>query len=158
MNEFVELKGYVTGKIEYACGKIETIEFPNAILNTGRQAVAASLGRKIGDAFNFYINRMEFGDGGTTDGTTTKYVSAERNGFFGTTRASMPVIATIDQSVPSQVIFTSVLPFISDANGYSLNEMSLKMATGNLYSMVTFPDLTKTQQMQITWSWRLSFI
>jgi hypothetical protein len=99
---------------------------------------------------------MLFGDGGATNGAT-KYVSSDRNGLFGITRASRPVIATVDPNIPSQVIFTSVLTF-NDANGYVLNEMALQMATGDLYSMVTFPDLTKTSQMQITWSWRLSFV
>ncbi|MCL5459921.1 hypothetical protein M3M33_14890, partial [Loigolactobacillus coryniformis] len=84
---------------------------------------------------------------------STKFVATSRNGLFGITQASKPVIASVDPNIPSQVIFTSVISF-SEANGAVLNEMALQMATGNLYSMVTFPDLTKTAQMQITWNWR----
>ena len=148
--------GYVKCVIDYDNGDQKTIEFPNTVLTKGREALSASLARKIGENYNFYINRMLFGDGGATNGST-KYVSSDRNGLFGITRASRPVIATVDPNIPSQVIFTSVLTF-NDANGYVLNEMALQMATGDLYSMVTFPDLTKTSQMQITWSWRLSFV
>ena len=39
-----------------------------------------------------------------------------------------------------------------------LNEMALQMANGQLYSMTTFPDLNKTEDMQITFNWRLNFI
>ena len=63
----------------------------------------------------------------------------------------------IDPNVNSQIILTSVLA-TGDAVGETLNEMALQMATGDLYSMVTFPDLTKTDQMSIIWNWTLSFI
>jgi hypothetical protein len=148
--------GDVQGIIEYASGEKRVIEFPNTVLTNGRVALAATLGNALGGSFNFYISRMLFGDGGTVNGVT-KFVNAERNGLFGITRASKPVIAVVDPNIPSQVVFTSVLSF-SDANGYTLNEMALQMANSQLYSMVTFPDLTKTQQMQITWNWRLSFV
>jgi hypothetical protein len=110
----------------------------------------------VGNDFNFFVSRMLFGDGGTTGGVP-KYVNTERNGLFGITRASKPVIATIDPSFPSQVTFTSVVSY-SEANGYNLNEMALQMNTGDLYSMTTFPDLGKTALMQITFNWGLSFV
>lgn len=156
INEGIETKGYVQAVIEYKSGEIETIEFPNTVLTTGRQALAAGLAHDIGDQFNFYITRMLFGDGGTSGGAT-KYVNASRSGLFGVTRASKPVIATVDPNITTQVIFTSVIPY-DEANGFALNEMALKMANDDLYSMVTFPDLNKTSQMQITWNWRLSFV
>lgn len=148
--------GFVQAIIDYDSGEREIIEFQNTVLTKGREALAACLAREIGDGFNFYVNRMLFGDGGTADGST-KFVATSRNGLFGITQASKPVIASIDPNIPSQVIFTSVIAF-SEANGAVLNEMALQMATGNLYSMVTFPDLTKTAQMQITWNWRLTFV
>lgn len=156
VHEGLKAKGDVQAVIEYRSGEVVTIEFPNTVLTTGREALAAGLAHNIGDQFNFYITRMLFGDGGTSGGSV-KYVNASRNGLFGVTRASKPVIATVDPNITSQVIFTSVIPF-DEANGYALNEMALKMANDNLYSMVTFPDLTKTSQMQITWNWRLSFV
>lgn len=156
MNENIKIKGDVQGIIEYDSGKIEIIEFPNTIVVTGRQAVAACLANKIGDNFNFYINRMLFGDGGTADGSV-KYVNANRNGLFGVTRASLPVISSINPNISTQVIFTSVIPK-DTANGYALNEMALKLANGDLYSMVTFPDLNKTNQMQITFNWKIQVL
>lgn len=158
MNICDEIKpvGYIQGIIEYDTGEKEFIEFHNTVLTTGRNALAACLTNEIGDGFNFYINRMLFGDGGTVDGTT-KFVSSSRNGLFGLTRASKPVIAVTNPDIPSQAIFTSVIAF-SEANGAALNEMALQLANGNLYSMATFADITKTAQMQITWNWRLSFV
>lgn len=148
--------GEVQVIINYANGESKTIEFPNAVLTKGREALAACLANQIDTTYNFYINRMLFGNGGTAGGTT-KYVSSSRNGLFGVTQASKPVISSVDPNIPSQVVFTSVLTF-SEANGSVLNEMALQMANGDFYSMATFPDLTKTSQMQITWNWRLSFV
>jgi len=148
--------GYVTVNIEYKDGKKENIEFKNTILRKGREALAKSLANDLGDTYQFYVNRMLFGDGGTAGGSV-KYVDTTRNGLFGITRASKSVISQVDPNIPSQVVFTAVLGF-NDANGYALNEMALQMANGDLYSMATFLDLNKTDQMQITWNWRISFV
>lgn len=159
MNEIhsqVKAYGHVQAIIEYKSGEKKVIEFPNTILRKGRNALASALANDVGDSFNFYISRMLFGDGGTAGGAT-KFVDTARNGLFGITRANKPVISQVDPDIPSQVIFTSVVAY-SEANGYTLNEMALQMNTGDLYSMVTFPDLTKTEQMQITFNWRLSFV
>lgn len=156
MKEELKTKGWVQAIIDYKSGEQEIIEFPNTILNKGREALASCLARDIGDGFNFYINRMLFGDGGTASGST-KYVASSRNGLFGITQVSKPVIASVDPNISSQVIFTSVISF-SDGNGAVLSEMALQMATGDLFSMVTFPDFTKTSQMQITYNWRQSFV
>jgi len=156
MKENVKCKGDVQVLIEFLDGSNDKIEFRNTILQTGREALAMSLANKIGNDFDFFINRMLFGDGGTT-GSAPRVVDPERNGLFGTTRISKPVVANIDANNGSQVIFTSVVTF-DEGNGFTLNEMALQLHTGDLYSMATFPGITKTAQMQITWNWRLSFI
>ena len=156
MNETIKIIGIVEKITEYIDGTKETVIFPNTILNKGRNALASSLANDVGDVYPYFINRMLFGDGGTVSGTI-KYVDAQRNGLFGITRASKPVISQVDSDIPNKVVFTSVLSF-NDANGYALNEMALQMNTGDLYSMVTFPDLNKTNEMQITYNWNISFI
>lgn len=157
MKEEVTIKGYVKGVIEYDDGKTELIEFPNTILRKGRGALASSLANEIsGEGFDFYISRMLFGDGGTAGGAT-KFVNTNRNGLFGVTRANKSVISQVDPNIPTMVTFTSVITR-SEANGATLNEMALQMNNGDLYSMATFPDLTKTEQMQLTWSWAISFV
>lgn len=156
MNENISPSGHVYGTIEYANGEKVCFNFKNAVLGKGREALAASLANSFTGEYNFYISRMVFGDGGTSGGTK-KYVNTNRNGLFGTTRASKPVISSIDSNMPYQAIFTSVLRF-DEANGYALNEMALQMANDDFYSMVTFPDLNKTSDMQITFNWRLSFV
>jgi hypothetical protein len=97
---------------------------------------------------------MIFGNAGTTGGAT-RFVNTDRNALFcGTPVVRKPVISTVDGT---QVILTSVLTF-SNAVGEVLNEMALAMYNEELYSMVTFPDFTKTGSMQITWNWRLTFV
>lgn len=157
----IDVSAKSIGKIEMIVKnrnlEIENVfNFNNNLLRTGREALASSLANDIGDSYDFFISRMVFGDSGTLDGVP-KYVNTERNGLFGMVRASKAVISTVDPNLKSQVIFTSILDF-DDANDITLNEMALQMNNGKLYSMATFGDLNKTSSIQITWSWRISFI
>jgi hypothetical protein len=154
--ELLGCRGDVDALIEFSDGSKRTLGFRNTILRKGREALVLSLANRIGDDFDFFISRMLFGDGGLV-GTSPKSVATDRNGLFGTTRVSKPIIANVDPNNGSQLILTSVVSF-DEGNGFELNEMALQMNTGDLYSMATFPGITKTQQMQITWNWRLSFI
>jgi hypothetical protein len=137
-------------------GRKNLFDVNNTILLTGRRALCKSLANQIGDSYQFYITRMLFGDGGTQSGVK-KYVNAGREGLFGVTRLSKPVISSIDGSIPTQVILTSVITF-NEIIGVTLNEMALQMSNGDLYSMTTFADLNKTEDMQITFNWRLNFV
>jgi len=156
MNEDIKALGEVSGVIEYRDGKKEKLFFKNTVLMKGRQALAASLARSFEGEYNLYISRMIFGNGGTSGGVK-KNVNTNRNGLFGTEISSKPVLSNVDSNLPNQVTFTSVLRY-NEANGNALNEMALQMSSGDLYSMVTFPDLNKTGEMQITFNWRLSFV
>ena len=156
INDKITSIGEIEMLIEYENGLEEKRVFKNDLLNSGRAAIASCLANNVDNGFNLYINRMIFGDGGTVDGNL-KTVIASRNGLFGTTQVSKPVISTINPSLSSQVILTSVISR-SEGNGSVLNEMALQLANGDLYSMATFPDLTKTSQMQITWSWRITIL
>lgn len=153
----LKTRGDVQMIIDHDSGEREIIEFPNTVLNKGREAIAASLANNFGGTYSYYINRMIFGNAGVASGNL-KYVDAGRNGLFcGTPISSKPVISAVDPDIQSQVVYTSILSN-SDAVGETLNEMALQMGTGDLYSMVTFPNLTKTGTMVITWNWRLSFV
>jgi hypothetical protein len=154
--ETIKAKGEVHVTIEYDNGKVEERFFRNTILLGGRNALAKSLANQVDDLYQFYINRMVFGDNGTSGGVP-KFVDASRSGLFGVTKLSKPVIATIDPNIPYQAVFTSVITK-SEVNGVALSEMALEMADGQLYSMVSFADLNKTSSMQITWNWRCSFV
>ena len=156
MTEEIKCLGWIDAVIEYKDGRREELHFPNQVLRNGRGALAQSLANTFGDGYNFYISRMVFGDGGTAAGAT-KFVDTGRTALFGLTRASKPVIAGVDPTTPTKAIFTSVLTF-NDANGFALSEMGLLMNNGDMYSLSTFPDLTKTDQMQITWSWSQNFV
>ena len=155
-NDNVKSVGLVNGIIHHKNGYQSVIDFKNTVLIGGRSAVVDTLTNNIGASFNNYVSRMIFGDGGV-DGSTLRYVNPERTGLFGITRATKTVIASIDATNPTQAIFTSVLGF-DDANGYGLSEMALVLNTDVLYSMATFPVLTKTSDIQIVWNWRVNLI
>lgn len=152
----LQIVGTVERITEYRDGRNEIFTHENRVLLAGRRAMALCLSNQVGDVFSLYITRMLFGDGGTQNGVK-KYVDYSRNGLFGVTRVSKPVIATMDANVPTQAIFTSTIKF-DEAVGMVLNEMALQLSTGDLYSMTTFPDLNKTEEMQITFNWRISFL
>lgn len=156
MKEQLQCRGDVEVQIEFLDGEKKKFEFRNTILKSGREALALSLANRIGSDYEFFISRMLFGDGGSVS-EVPKIVKPEINSLFGSTRVNKPVVANIDVNNGSQVIFTSVVSF-SEGNGFTLNEMALQMNNGDLYSMATFPGISKTPQMQITWRWRLSFI
>jgi hypothetical protein len=141
----------------YKDGTQDITNIKNTILYAGRCALTNSLANNYGDSYQYYITQMIFGDDGTTPDGVKRYVDAGRNGLFGTTLVRKPVLANIDNSVPTQAIFTSVIRF-DELIGVTINEMALQMANGSLYSMTTFPDLTKTEDLQLTLNWRISFI
>ena len=156
MNEESFLNGVVQRIIDYKDGHQEINELSNTILVAGKMALASTLTNTIGPSFNLYIIRMIFRDGGTLNGVPP-YVDSGRNGLFGTTRLSPPVIALIYPHLPIQAIFTSVIMF-ADILGVTINEMALQMSSGNLYSMTTFPDFTKTAEQQLTFSWNITYL
>jgi hypothetical protein len=137
-------------------GQQETFHYNNTVLMKGREALASCLANQIGDEFEFYINRMIFGDQGTSGGVP-KYVHSSRTGLFGATVVSKPVISSVDPDNLNIATFTSVISR-TEGNGYALSEMALQMANGHIYSMVTFPDISKTSSMQLTWSWSITIL
>lgn len=162
--EMMKCRGDVEVLVEHKDAPSEIINFKNTILRSGREALALSLANRVGDDFDFFISRMLFGDGGSVSGTP-KSVPTDRTSLFGTIRASKPVVANIDRNNGSQVIFTSVVSY-EEANGFNINEMALQMHgsvppggdSPSLYSLATFPGISKTSLMQLTFNWRISFI
>lgn len=152
----VKIKGDVEITIEDKDGTREKHELENTILQNGKVAQAKVLTNDVEDPFDFYIDAMVFGTNGATGGTP-KYVDESRSGLFGTTLLTKNVISSRDDSAPTTAILTSVISF-DEANGSTLNEMALKMKNGQLYSMITFPDLNKTSTQQLTINWRISFL
>lgn len=149
-------KGTIEASINYLNGETKTIKFNNTILRKGRASLALALSNRIGDDFDFFVSKMIFGDGGTNGGAP-KQVEDERQGLYGSARVIKPVISNIDPNNETQVIFTATVGN-EEGNGYELNEMALQLNNGDLYSMATFAGISKTSSMQITWTWRLSFI
>lgn len=156
INNYVKPYGEVEMLIEYADGRKSEMMYRNAILNTGKSALAQAIAGDIGTSYNLYVCKMLFGTNGTISGVP-KFVDASRNGLFGATLIAKNVTTIINPAAPTQVIFTSILTY-SDAIGSSINEMALQLANNDLYSMVTFGEVTKTGSMQITYNWRVTFV
>jgi hypothetical protein len=155
--ETVKPIGDIEMIIEYNDGRPKEVRtMKNTVLKAGRIALAKSLANDVGNTYDFYVARMLFGNGGTAGGVP-KYVDEGRNGLFGLTVLSKPILSSIDPNQTTQVIFTSVIAF-NEVNNVAINEMALQMNNGQLYSMRTFPDLTKTDHIQVTWNWKLNFV
>ena len=151
------IRGDVEMIIEHQSGNREVFEMKNTILNTGKAALANVLTNNIEDPFSFYIDTIAFGTGGTTgDGTTPRYVDASRTGLFSPL-LTKGVISSINPSIPATAVFTSVLAY-GDVPGSSINEMALFLASGGIYSMITFPNLNKTSSLQVIFNWTVSLL
>jgi hypothetical protein len=155
LNENTKCVGEIEISIENKDGSKETRKVKNTVLLTGKEALASSLANNYGANYPFFINRMLFGRGGTTDGTP-RFINGEQTALYEQI-LSKPVTATIDHNFPYQVVFTSVVSY-EDVSEDTINEMALQMGNEDLYSMATFGDIHKTSAMQIMWSWRLSFL
>lgn len=167
LNE-VKATGDIKAVIEYKNGKKYELSFPNMVLIKGRAALAQMLTNTLGfcptttDTSTtglvpaLYINAMLFGTNGAV-GMTPKIVTPKMDSLFGAPVATKQVNAYVNQDVTTQAIFNSTLLY-ADAPSAQLSEMALKMTNGELYSLVTFPPITKTTDMQITFNWTLNFV
>lgn len=156
INTIQTTRGNFEMVITYQNGEKEYINSHNTVLNNGKSVLAKVLAGEVGSSFSFYVCKIVFGDNGTSGGAP-RFVDASREGLFGPAVISKSVIANIDPSNPTQVIFTAIMTY-DDAVDATLNEMGLQLADGSYYSMATFGDITKTSLMQITWSWKISFV
>lgn len=148
------MRGEISVRIDYFDGRPpEHRAFTNTILDNARKMWANFLANKESQAF---ISHMVFGDGGVHQ-NSKRQVKPEMRELFGITRVSKPVIAQTDPDNSKQVIFTAVVSK-EEGNGHPLTEMGLKLSTGELFSLATFLELNKTEQMQLTWNWRLIII
>ena len=154
--ENIKTRGDVVCKIFYRSGDIKELNFRNTILRKGKEAIAKTLANEVDDPFSFFVDKMLFGTNGTVS-EVPRFVDDSRNGLFGPALLSKSVISSIDPNSPNIAIFTSVITF-DEGVGNSLNEMALQLDNGDLYSMVTFPDLGKTADMQIVWNWHLTIL
>ena len=81
-NETIHPKGKVEIIIEYRDGRAKRVLRNNTVLEKGRNALAASLGRAYGGEYQFYITNMLFGTNGVDGSNNPKYVDATRNSLY----------------------------------------------------------------------------
>lgn len=153
MKELIMPQGYIQAKIKYKNNDIKILKFKNQVLNTGKNFLTKSLLEEYKNSV--HVANMLFGDGGTMNGVP-KEVSPSAQGLSGITRIKKPVIAQIDVESPSQAIFTVIIGE-EEGNDFVINEMGLELSDKSLFSLSTFADLNKTDQMEIAWSWHIVF-
>lgn len=127
----------------------------NTVLLSGKSLMARSLAGEVNDPFDFYIYSMEFGVGGL-DGSTPKTVNAGLTSLHLGSGVEVLVGRAYSNSSPTQATFTGTLN-TETGNGLNINEAALKTANGTLFSMITFPNLSKTSSQQITLNWTIVF-
>lgn len=86
----------------------------------------------------------------------TKPIESPCSMVFGTTGLKKPVVVQIDPDNPKQTICTSALTY-KEGNGQTFNTIGL-MTGESVLSTIKFPDLNKTNQLQIIWNWRINVI
>lgn len=149
-------RGQIFLTLENVDGTKASMVVKNKVLLTGRNALAKTLANDYTGPFQFYVARVLFGNSGTLGGSP-RLVEDSRTGLFGPTTLAKPVIASIDDDFPQQVTFTTTVTF-SELIGETINEMALEMANGDLFSMATFGDISKTSLMQLIFNWRLTWV
>lgn len=154
MIEQIVPKGYIQARIRYKNNKIETLIFKNQVLNTGKIFLAKCLLEDYKGTV--HVANMLFGDGGTQNGTP-KEVSPSAQNLNGVTRIKKSVVAQINPDSPMEAIFTVIIGE-NEGNDFVTNEMGLELSDGSLFSLSTFADLNKTDQMEITWGWSITFM
>ena len=134
----------------------ESKHFKNCVINLGKYSIVKGLTNEYGGAFELYVSSMLFGTNGAVGGTP-RVVEGIQTGMFGPAVISKPVVARPNDTLPNQAVFTAVL-LKTDAVGEVLNEMALQLQDGTVFSVATFGDITKSNTMQMTWNWRITFI
>lgn len=156
MKENIKTIGLINLHIKYACGNYERVVFNNQLLNGGRKYLISNLLERSSPAKPVFIKNILFGDGGTANGELQQ-VTPERETLFGVTRMKKEVVAQINPEVPTQLLFTVIISE-AEGNDFTLNEMGLELSDGTLFSLATFQDFNKTDQMELIWSWSVWFV
>lgn len=156
MKENIKTIGQINLKINHICGKREQRTFYNQLLNGGRKYLISNLIERS-PSQPIFIKNILFGNGGTTNGDDLQQVSPERETLFGVTKLKKQVVAQVNPDIPTQLLFTVVISE-AEGNDFTLNEMGLELSDGTLFSLATFQDFNKTDQMELIWSWSVWFV
>jgi len=154
MQDKILVRGHIIRKIRYLDGSVESFEFPNTLLNSAKVRMADFLINE--NPKPIYITHILFGDG-VFEAGQKKEPNPTQTSLLGIVRASKKVVKQVDPEIPTQLVFSVTLEN-EDANGHVLNEMALQMNDGELFSISTFPNLTKAEDFAVDWLWVVDFI
>lgn len=137
----------------------------NNVLNVGRMALLQGLANTAVQP-RVYFDRCIVGGGGSYQpepgGSYIPYdVSRARTGLFGGTALDEVAIVTTcntDSSGSPYAIVSAVLGSQSQANDQYVNEVALKLKSGDLYALVTWAGLNKTSSIEVVLDWFVYFL
>ena len=140
---------------------IEVIERKNSVLNVGREAVLNGLANK--NTADRFISAMVFGDGGAElsgSDMVERSVSRERDALFGVQRDETAVVCRVQHNNDGTpyMLVTGIIGSESTANGYTLNEVALRLNSGELYALMTWQGTAKTASVSMTMQWLVYFL
>lgn len=147
LEEKVPVKGVIEVKIE-SQSLIMNLCFNNKVLKAGKKSLVQAVSGQTPPL----ITHMIFGNGGYSQGQLST-VTEDRNELFGVAQANKKVIGQVDDT---QSMYVAALEK-DECNDSPINEIALQMSTGDLFSLATFPDLVKNNEMKITFKWKLIF-
>ena len=132
---------------------VERVVRNNTVLLGGRASLIAAL--KDGSSGASKVAYMRFGVGGE-EGGVPRIVSPSRTTLFGAAGSLLAVNSPSYSALyPDQVTFTSIVNK-DTLNGNSLNEAALVLEDQTtLFSMITFPGMSKTSSIQFTLNWTI---
>lgn len=153
MKDTIQPKGFIKVKIHFKdTGKEEWFQFNNMVLDGGK----IFLTKCLLENSKLTISNMIFGDGGISNGKP-KEVMPNRDKLHGIVRIKKPVVSQIDPETPTQAIFSVVIPE-DEGNEYPLNEMGLELSDGTLFSLSTFGNLDKNENMEVSYWWFVTML
>lgn len=144
LSEKINPKGRVFMQIWNAAGDLlETHEFDNLIVNSGKQALARLLGSGNSD---YRVSQVGFGTNGTPP-------NSNNGGLLG---GVLIKLLNTTSYAGNSVIYEYEL-LTSEGNGNSLQEFALITHNNELFSRVTRSPIAKTADIRITGTWTITF-
>lgn len=145
MQDSIKVSGAVKITIHGPDG-LEIIEKSNLVVNNGKTMLAKLLAKDVAYVEE-YINKIAFGTSGTTPSGSNLALGGE----------VLSKTATVTYPAFNSVMFSATM-LDTEGGTNVFQELGLKTAgTGNLFSRLVIPSITKSSLYKIQVDWTISF-
>lgn len=160
MFESGSFKGLVS-VYSYYGDKASVDKFENTTLAVGKKHLMAALGGNLmSNHFVAYINKMCWGTGGydaISDGI--RVVSPDTTGFVGgNVLEETPVSVKINSSTGNSILVTSQIGRNSIANGQKIDQIGLKLFSGDFFAITAWGGFEKTPISSHVIKWEIIYL